>query len=322
MNELILPSQGNQLASYDPPQSIIGAGPAAQFAWDEYFAGKIRNKHTRLAYLHAVKQFLAWIEQQQVELVRITPGMVGHYLDSLALSTPSKKLHLAALKGFMDLLVQRHVLVINPAHSVRTERYSALEGKTPEITTAQARQLLISITIESVVDLRDKAIIGVLIYTAARAGAIAKLKVKDFQSEGSQFILRFSEKGGKSRAIPVRHDLQVLLEEYRLAALLMQSPKDASFFQSAAGKNPQLSGKPISAIDICRMVKRRLKAAVLPESISPHSFRSCTATDLLLQGVALEDVQHLLGHADPRVTRLYDRRQKHVTRNIVERISV
>jgi integrase/recombinase XerD len=43
---------------------------------------------------------------------------------------------------------------------------------------------------------------------------------------------------------------------------------------------------------------------------------------LLTQGVPLEDVQYLAGHADPRTTRLYDRRQKQVTRNIVERISV
>ncbi|HEX4142028.1 MAG TPA: tyrosine-type recombinase/integrase [Pirellulales bacterium] len=70
------------------------------------------------------------------------------------------------------------------------------------------------------------------------------------------------------------------------------------------------------------MVKRRLKTAELPTNISPHSFRSCTATDLLTQGVALDDVQYLLGHADARTTRLYDRRQKQVTRNIVERISV
>jgi site-specific recombinase XerD len=70
------------------------------------------------------------------------------------------------------------------------------------------------------------------------------------------------------------------------------------------------------------MVKRRLSSADLPGIISPHSFRSCTATDLLLQGVPLEDVQYLLGHSDCRTTALYDRRRKQVTRNIVERISV
>ena len=43
-------------------------------------------------------------------------------------------------------------------------------------------------------------------------------------------------------------------------------------------------------------------------------------TDLLSQDVPLEDVQYLVGHANPRTTQIYDRRR--VTRNIVERISV
>jgi integrase/recombinase XerD len=47
-----------------------------------------------------------------------------------------------------------------------------------------------------------------------------------------------------------------------------------------------------------------------------------TITNLLEQGVPLEEVQQLAGHADPRTTRLYDRRQKKITRNIVERISI
>jgi site-specific recombinase XerD len=318
----ILQSSSELVVREQLPRSIIAAGPAAEFAWDEFFAGMIRNKHTRTAYLRAVKQFLTWIELQQVELVRITPGMVGHYLDQMELSTPSKKLHLSAIKGYLDVMVQRHVIVLNPAHSVRTERYSALEGKTPEISVAQARQLLDSIKIKSVVDLRDKAIIGVLIYTAARAGAVAKLKLRDLQNEGTQYVLRFNEKGGKSRALPVRHDLQRMLEEYQLAALLEGQAKDSPLFRSASGKSRLLTNKSMTAIDICRMVKRRLVAAGMQTSYSPHSFRSCTATDLLLQGVPLEDVQYLLGHADPRVTRLYDRRQKQVTRNIVERISV
>ena len=38
-------------------------------------------------------------------------------------------------------------------------------------------------------------------------------------------------------------------------------------------------------IDICRMVKRRLKDAGLPVRLSPHSFRVTTITDLLEQGV-------------------------------------
>jgi hypothetical protein len=38
--------------------------------------------------------------------------------------------------------------------------------------------------------------------------------------------------------------------------------------------------------------------------------------------VPLEDVHRLAGHAEPSTTRLYDRRNKQITRNIVERISI
>ena len=63
-------------------------------------------------------------------------------------------------------------------------------------------------------------------------------------------------------------------------------------------------------------------AAGLPTLASTNSFRAFVAADLLIQNVALEDVQYLLGNSDSRVTKLYDRRQKQVTRNIVKKISV
>ena len=69
-------------------------------------------------------------------------------------------------------------------------------------------------------------------------------------------------------------------------------------------------------------MKPRLKDASLRFRLSPHSFRVAVITDLLEQGVSLEDVPHLAGHADPRTTRLYDRWQRKVTRNIVERSSI
>jgi integrase/recombinase XerD len=305
------------------PQAVALHGAQGKFAWEEYFSAHIRNAHTRAAYLRAVKAFLAWIEPIEPRLASITPGMVGHYFDQLdALSAPSKKLHMSAIRGFFNVLVTRHLILLNPALSVRTERFSVLEGKTPEISVDQARKLLRSIDVTDPVSARDKAIIGVLIYTAARAGAVAKLKFRDLIDDGLQFSIRFNEKGGKHRNIPVRHDLHGLLRDYIQRASLQEQAKDSPLFRSAVGRSGRLSDKKLSAVDICRIVKRRLKTAELPLAVSPHSFRSCAATDLLLQGVALEDVQYLLGHSDARVTRLYDRRQRVVTRNTVERISV
>jgi site-specific recombinase XerD len=313
---------GSSLAAGNLPDCIVQAGPAASFAWEEFFEAKIRNEYTRRAYLYAVRHFLAWASPQQPDLAKITPGMVGRYFDSLAVSIPTKKMRLAGLRAFFDVLVQRHVMLLNPAHSVRVERYVVLEGRTPTITVAQARLLLKSLECQTPVDIRDRAIIAVLVYTAARAGAIAKLRVRDFVDEGTQFVLRFAEKGGKVRSIPVRHDLQEMLQAYLALAAGEGESKDSPLFRSVPHKQNRFSNRPLTGGDICRLVKKRANQAALPQGISPHSFRNCTATDLLSQGVPLEDVQYLLGHSDARTTRLYDRRQKQVTRNIVERISV
>ena len=98
--------------------------------------------------------------------------------------------------------------------------------------------------------------------------------------------------------------------------------KDRSLFRSTRRRTGQLTGNPMTRKAICELVKRRLKDAGLPERLSPHSFRVAAVTDLLTQGVPLEDVQYLAGHSEPRTTALYDRRKKKVTRNIVERNSI
>jgi site-specific recombinase XerD len=316
----------SSLIPYSPhaqaPALIVSAGPAAGFAWDEFFAGQLRNPHTRSAYRLAVGRFLEWVALQGVPLERITPGMVGAYFDQHPGSPPTRKLHLAALRAFFDRLVTRHVLVLNPAASVRGERYQVLEGKTPEISVEQARRLLQSLDTSRTVGLRDRGIIATLIYTTARAGAVARLQHKHFVHDGTQYALRFEEKGGKAREIPVRHDLECYLRQYLEAAGLQDAPRDTPFFRTAYRTSDLLTDHPLSSVDVCRLVKRRLKDAGLPQRLSPHSFRVTTITNLLEQGVPLENVQHLAGHSDPRTTRLYDRRQQRVTRNLVERISI
>ena len=305
-----------------PPSLVISGGAAARFAWDEFLYGQLRNSHTRRAYQRAANRFLRWCEARGLLLHTIAPAHVGQYLDGLPDAISSKKLYLAAIRHLFDILVTRHAVMLNPAASVRGERYQVIEGKTPEITIEQARRILSCIDVTNVVGLRDRAIIATLIYTAARIGAVAGLRRGDFFDAGDQYCLRFLDKGGKSREIPVRHDLQCFLFDYLDAATLRAAPDNSPMFRSVVRRTRVVTANGMTTGDLGRMIKRRLRDADLPSRLSAHSFRVFTVTDLLTQGVPLEDVQNLAGHADPRTTRLYDRRQRRVTRNIVERISV
>jgi len=120
----------------------------------------------------------------------------------------------------------------------------------------------------------------------------------------------------------VRHDLEGYILAYVEVAGIAGEAKDRPLFRASNGRTKKLTAGPLTSKRICELVKRRLKDAGLPKRLSPHSFRVSAITDLLTQGVPLEDVQYLAGHAEPRTTGLYDRRQKKVTRNIVERISI
>ena len=300
------------------PSRVIESGAPARHAWADFFDGVIANDLTRDAYRRAVRSFLNWPGLHSRQLHEITAADVGKYLREMEGSLSKKKQHLAGLRRFFDLLVERHVCLINPAAVARTERAQVTEGTTPRITERQSRRLLAVIDEETNVGKRDRAIVGILMWTGVRAGSIARLRRSDYYETGEQTVIRFDEKRRRKREIPVRSDLRAVMRTY-FECVATQHSQSPMFF-TARGNTDTFTDRPIAGRDISRMLKRYLVRAGLPDNLSPHSYRVAVATDLLEQGVPLSDVQYLLGHADPRTTRLYDRRQKRVTRNIVERI--
>jgi integrase/recombinase XerD len=161
-----------------------------------------------------------------------------------------------------------------------------------------------------------------MIYTAARVGAVAKLALKNFDHDGTRWTIRFAEKGGKSREIPVRHDLEQFLLGYLEAPGLKAQPKETPLFRPTVRRTKILTANAMAAVDMCRMVERRMKSAGLPARLSPHSFRMTTITDLLLQGVPLEKAQQIAAHESPKTTKLYDRTSDQISLDEIERIAI
>ena len=129
------------------------------------------------------------------------------------------------------------------------------------------------------------------------------------------------KKRGAEREIPLRLDLNQWIQAYLL--LVGGGGREAPLFRPlSAESRSRFSHRPLGPWSIRAMLKRRLRDAGLPIIITPHSFRAMVVTDLLEQGVAIDDVQYLVGYSHPSTTQIYDRRARKVTRNIVERISV
>ena len=152
------------------PAILKKAGPKAAKRFLEFFAANIRNKNTRQAYLRAVVDFFAWCDDRDFELLDIEPIVVAAYVEYLGdiYAKPTVKQHLAAIRMCFDWLVVGQVLPMNPASSVRGPTHVVKRGKTPVLTGKEARRLLDSIDTSTVTGLRDRALIGVMVYSFAR----------------------------------------------------------------------------------------------------------------------------------------------------------
>jgi site-specific recombinase XerD len=166
------------------PQTITTAGEKAGKRFIEFFTANIRNKNTRLAYARAVYEFFAWCEGRGLRLQDIEPISVAGYIEHHPGVKPTVKQHLAAIRMLFDYLVIGRVLSMNPAGSVRGPKHVVKRGKTPVLTADQARILLDSIDTNSIVGLRNRALIGVMVYTFARVGAVISMQVEDYYQNG------------------------------------------------------------------------------------------------------------------------------------------
>lgn len=291
----------------------------------EFFAVTIRNPNTRRAYAQGVSEFATWCEAHGVRDVRqVQPVHVAAYIESLTLAAPSVKQRLAALRMLFDWLVVGQVLPANPASAVRGPRYSVKKGKTPVLSAEEARGLLDAIDVSTPIGLRDRALIGLMVYTFARVGAALQMRREDVFVQGRQLWVRLHEKGGKEHEMPCHHNLEAWLEGYLAApdADGGSLPGRAWLFRSGRGRTGQLSEQPMRQADVFRMIGRRAEAAGIRTQVGCHSFRATGITEYLRHGGQLEIAQRMANHESPRTTMLYDRRADQISLDEVERILI
>ena len=302
------------------PAIIDRAGGQARKRFLEFFTATIRNENTRMAYARAVGTFFAWCREYRLELVDIEPIHVAAYIERHPGSPPTVKQHLAAVRMLFDWLVVGQVLAMNPAASVRGPKHVVKRGKTPVLDADQARRLLDSIDTGKLSGLRDRALIAVMVFSFARVSAAVGLKVEDYYQDGKRWWFRFREKGGKQHQVPAHHTAEAYLDAYLLAGGIGIDKKTPLFQSVSCGGF--LSGRPMTRNDAFRMVKRRAKAAGLPETTCNHTFRATGITAYLGNGGTIEKAQAIAAHESPRTTKLYDRTSDEITLDEIERILI
>jgi integrase/recombinase XerD len=303
--------------------ATIGAGPErTRLRFIQFFTANIRNRNTRRAYARAVKQFFEWTESRGLDLESIDALAVAAYIEKIGgeMARPSVKQVLAGIRQMFDYLVTGGILQVNPAASVRGPKYVIRRGKTPVLTAEQTRQLLDAIDGTKLIGLRDRALIGLMVFSFARVGAVNTLRVGDYFENEKRWWLRLHEKGGKRHEVPCHHALGKFLDDW-IGAAGIGAEKKGWLFPSI-GKGDRLTTHRMDTNDMLRMIKRRAKQAGLPYSTCCHTFRATGITTYLKNGGTLEHAQQIAAHESPRTTKLYDRTRDQVSVDEIERIEI
>ena len=306
------------------PAIVAEAPEPTRVRFLEFFAAAIRNPNTRRAYAHAVGEFLAWCAQAGVRsMTEVQPLHVAAWIElqTRTLSAPTVKQHLAAIRHLFDWLVVGQVVPHNPAASVRGPSHTTRKGKTPVLDATEARQLLDSIDVTTPIGLRDRALIGLMVFSFARVGAALAMRVDDVYTQNKRLWVRLREKGGKQHEMPCHHTLEIYLDAYVEGTGIGAEGKGPLFRTIQRGTG-RLSTTALPQANAYAMVTRRALAAGIETKIGNHTFRATGITAYLRNGGTLENAATMANHASTRTTQLYDRRRDDISLDEVERIRV
>jgi len=220
-----------------------------------------------------------------------------------------------------DWMVAGQVLPVNPAYAVRGPKHSQSEARRLYSKPDEARTLIDAIDAISLSGLRDRALIGLMVYTFARVGAAISMKVEDFYVQGRRGWVRLHEKGGKEHEMPTHRNLDRYLEEYIAGGRHRRGPERLALSYDT---------RPIGRADRQFPASAGCLEDDSPASASRRVSRRDRVSHLLRNGNhglpqergRLEIAQQMAAHESARTTGLYDWRNDEVSLYEVGRIGI
>jgi integrase/recombinase XerC len=278
-----------------------------------YLADERRfSERTVTAYLSDLERFMAFWESEfgespaaKTPLAKVDTLAVRSHLASLHranLGNRSIARHLSTLRSFFRWACREGHLEKNPAKGLPAPK----TPKTlPRALTLADTTALLETDDEAPFPERERALFELLYATGLRVSEASGLDVDDVDLASR--MLRARGKGRKERIVPFGEEAEAAIRDY-LPARAERRRKGGGAGRALTREEPlfvNARGGRLTTRSMARVLKRRLRAAGLPDEISPHALRHTFATHLLQAGADLRAIQELLGHASLSTTQKY-----------------
>jgi integrase/recombinase XerD len=283
------------------------------------------SANTREDYERDLRQFLSFVKihsEALDELSAVRPEHVAAWRESLQQagrtnSTIRRKM--TAIRSLFSYLQIYGYTGANPAHGKFVKAPSVpRDGKTVGLSPKDCRRLIDSPDAGKPVGIRDRALLGLLAFSACRVGELVRLKVSDFKTSGEHRVISILGKGGKERAAPLHPEAVERLKAWlQLAGI--EDDRTGPLFRPAL--TPRGNGedgfapRPLSVRAVEYLVERYVKLAALDPAVTVHSLRVTALTTARERGSDIIDLQDFAGHQDPRTTLTYIRTRDRLSKS-------
>jgi integrase/recombinase XerD len=253
------------------------------------------------AYRDTLRQFKKWVQREHLiaEPTQITTRVVLEYVvylrEERANGDSAVQRAIVVLKNFYAAMVSFGHLQPRENPMMGFPRIKKGPQKLPTfLTSEELRRLLACPKTDTVLGLRDRAILVLLYATGIRAGECASLL--DEWVDLNECTIRVYGKGGRERVIPLNRRAVAALRAYRQARGSL--PSGERFFRTKAGRG-------INRKVVYQRVRKYATEAKLRKRVSPHTLRHTCATHLVQRGEKLVAIRDILGHRLITSTQIY-----------------
>ena len=207
--------------------------------------------------------------------------------------------HLIALRSFLKFCSKRGIKAMA---SDKVELPKINRKQVSFLNNEEVDRLFTTINANSIIGLRDRAIIGLLFSSGLRVSELAKLDKDTINLKRREFMVR--GKGQKDRPAFIGTDAVLLVEAYLQARTDNLRPL---FIRYGGGEQLNNNGDfgRLTPRSIQRIVAHYSRLAGISKKVSPHTLRHSFATSLLMNGADLRSVQTMLGHSNIATTQIY-----------------
>ncbi len=260
-------------------------------------------------YRRSLNEFERWFVGQRGKFGFGVEGIADYkeyLMRDRGLHQVSVSTYLTALRRFCQYLVDIGLLAENPAAHVKGNRRPTSHSRAV-LSLAEIEALENVLSESSLIVLRDRAIVSVMLYGGLSEIEIVRADVRDLEQTLMGWFLRVQGKGRtvKDQSVPLEDRVLSRVQRY-LDSRGRIRPEDPLF----ASHGHRSDGEHLNTRSVRSRVNGCLKrAGVKRPGISPHSLTHTAALIWLHEGVDVEEVRRRMRHGTLETTMIYFRQQ-------------